>query len=102
MKRLGALVAVVGMLLLVGCAQKTGGAPRDGTPVVVVTKTVTVTVEPAATPMSSPSSVASLASGEGEWVAVAAASYNTLALKRDGTLWTWGLNDYGQLGQGDR
>ncbi len=31
---------------------------------------------------------------------MAAASYNTLALKQNGTLWAWGLNDYGQLGQG--
>jgi alpha-tubulin suppressor-like RCC1 family protein len=32
--------------------------------------------------------------------AIAVGSYDTLALKRDGTLWAWGLNDYGQLGQG--
>ena len=28
-------------------------------------------------------------------------SYNTLATKTNGTLWAWGKNTYGQLGQGD-
>ena len=32
---------------------------------------------------------------------MAVGSYNTLALKQNGTLWAWGLNDYGQLGQGN-
>ena len=31
---------------------------------------------------------------------VAAGSYFSIALKNDGTLWTWGHNDYGQLGIG--
>jgi alpha-tubulin suppressor-like RCC1 family protein len=101
-KRLGTLVAIVGMLLLAGCGvSDDGGKAGSGTPAVVVTKTATVTVTPSATPASGPSSVASPAAEKGEWVAVAAASYNTLALKPDGTLWAWGLNDYGQLGQGD-
>ena len=30
-----------------------------------------------------------------------ALGYHTVALKTDGTLWSWGLNDYGQLGLGD-
>ena len=98
--RPGAWLLLVGVLLLAGCAGSDGGGAGSGTPVVVVTRTVTATVEPAATPASSPSSVTRLASEHGEWVAVAAASYNTLALKRDGTLWSWGLNDYGQLGRG--
>ena len=37
-----------------------------------------------------------------DWVAVdAGCGFNTVALKSDGTLWVWGLNDYGQLGLGD-
>jgi alpha-tubulin suppressor-like RCC1 family protein len=99
-KHSGALVLAVGMLLIAGCAQQSGGASGEGTPVVTATKTVTVTVEPSAIPANSASPVASPASGNGEWLAVAAGSYTTLALKRDGTLWTWGLDDYGQLGWG--
>ena len=85
MKRLGALVLLAGVLLLAGCAQKMAAA------------------EPAtsAAPATSLAPATSPAIGTGEWAAVAAASYNTLALKQDGTLWAWGLNDYGQLGQGN-
>ena len=37
-------------------------------------------------------------SPDGDVAAVAAGSDNTLVLKRDGTVWTTGRNDYGQLG----
>ncbi|HLJ16908.1 MAG TPA: hypothetical protein VKV15_20610, partial [Bryobacteraceae bacterium] len=33
-------------------------------------------------------------------VKVAAGSQNSLALKSDGTVWAWGSNDFGQLGNG--
>ncbi len=33
-------------------------------------------------------------------VAIEAGDYHSLALKNDGTIWTWGLNQYGQLGNG--
>jgi alpha-tubulin suppressor-like RCC1 family protein len=35
-----------------------------------------------------------------DWVAVAAGAYYTVAIKSDGTLWAWGDNTYGQLGNG--
>lgn len=35
-----------------------------------------------------------------EVVAIAARTYYAVALKRDGTVWAWGRNDYGQLGDG--
>jgi alpha-tubulin suppressor-like RCC1 family protein len=35
-----------------------------------------------------------------DWAAVSAGEDGTLALKKDGTLWAWGLNDFGQLGIG--
>ncbi|MEH7076666.1 S8 family serine peptidase [Neobacillus drentensis] len=33
---------------------------------------------------------------------IKASRYHTLGLNRDGTVWAWGLNDYGQLGDGTR
>jgi alpha-tubulin suppressor-like RCC1 family protein len=38
--------------------------------------------------------------GTADWASVQAGAYHTLAIKRDGTLWAWGLNQYGQLGDG--
>ncbi len=35
-----------------------------------------------------------------DWSAIAAGGSHTVALKSDGTLWAWGDNDYGQLGDG--
>ena len=32
------------------------------------------------------------------WLAVSAGYHHTLATKTDGTLWAWGENNYGQLG----
>ena len=32
---------------------------------------------------------------------MAAGQYHSLAVKTDGTLWSWGQNDYGQLGNGN-
>ena len=34
------------------------------------------------------------------WSKVAAGNYHSLSIKTDGTLWAWGWNNYGQLGQG--
>jgi len=39
---------------------------------------------------------------ESDWVDVATSGSHTVALKNDGSLWAWGLNDYGQLGDGTR
>jgi len=33
-------------------------------------------------------------------IAIAAGAYHSLALKNDGTVWAWGYNNYGQLGNG--
>lgn len=41
-----------------------------------------------------------LISGLHETVAVAAGDSHALALKNDGTVWAWGSNQYGQLGDG--
>ena len=35
-----------------------------------------------------------------DWSTVSAGGYHSLALKRDGTLWAWGHNENGQLGNG--
>lgn len=36
-----------------------------------------------------------------DWRDVSAGQHHTIAIKNDGTLWTWGLNSSGQLGTGD-
>jgi len=36
--------------------------------------------------------------GGTNWKQVAGGAYHTAAIKTDGTLWTWGQNNYGQLG----
>jgi len=43
------------------------------------------------------SPVQTIAGGE-NWRMVSAGGYHTAAIKTDGTLWTWGYNNYGQLG----
>ena len=35
------------------------------------------------------------------WLKVEMGEFSTVALKTDGTLWTWGYNNHGQLGLGD-
>ncbi|MFA5793924.1 MAG: fibronectin type III domain-containing protein [Candidatus Brocadiia bacterium] len=35
-----------------------------------------------------------------DWLAIAAGGWHTIALKANGSLWTWGYNEYGQLGDG--
>jgi alpha-tubulin suppressor-like RCC1 family protein len=47
----------------------------------------------------SPTQVATLGTNV---VGVAANSFNTCVRKSDGTLWCWGWNDYGQIGDGTR
>jgi alpha-tubulin suppressor-like RCC1 family protein len=36
--------------------------------------------------------------GTDTWISVAAATYHSLAIKSDGTLWGWGSNDHNELG----
>ena len=48
------------------------------------------------TPISSPVTVG----GTSTWKSIAAGGSHTLAVKSDGTLWAWGYNQNGQLGDG--
>jgi alpha-tubulin suppressor-like RCC1 family protein len=47
---------------------------------------------------SSPTQVGSLTN----WRLVSGGGYHSAAIKTDGTLWSWGNNNYGQLGHNDR
>jgi alpha-tubulin suppressor-like RCC1 family protein len=47
-------------------------------------------------PKSSPVQVGTLT----DWSTVQAGDFHSVGTKTDGTLWTWGLNDSGQLGLG--
>jgi len=38
--------------------------------------------------------------GEGQFSPIVGGGFHTIALKKDGTVWTWGKNDFGQLGDG--
>ncbi|MGG7036088.1 MAG: T9SS type A sorting domain-containing protein, partial [Flavobacterium sp.] len=40
--------------------------------------------------------------GTSTWKFVAAGTYHTLGIKTDGTLWAWGINSEGQLGDGTK
>lgn len=46
------------------------------------------------------SSPVSVAGGGTTWSAVGSGQCHTAAIKTDGTLWTWGRNNFGQLGDG--
>jgi alpha-tubulin suppressor-like RCC1 family protein len=46
---------------------------------------------------SSPTQVGSLTN----WLRVSAGSYNSAAIKTNGTLWSWGVGDFGSLGFGN-
>ncbi len=39
--------------------------------------------------------------GVSDVVSIAAGYYNSFAVRKDGTVWSWGYNNYGQLGLGD-
>ena len=39
--------------------------------------------------------------GGNNWKSIAGGQYHTIALKTDGTLWSWGANNYGALGVND-
>lgn len=54
-------------------------------------------IDPHLVPTASPVQIGN----DADWTAVAAGASCTLALKSDGTLWAWGLNNFGQLGNGD-
>ena len=34
------------------------------------------------------------------WASISAGGFHTIAIKTDGSLWAWGRNDIGQLGDG--
>jgi alpha-tubulin suppressor-like RCC1 family protein len=55
-----------------------------------------------ASPQSSMTAVALSGTPAPTWRTVAAGGFHTLAIRSDGTLWAWGNNAAGQLGQGNQ
>src|SRR5258708_5055468 len=51
---------------------------------------------------SSDSDIPIQVAGLSHVAAISAGSFTSLALGMDGTVWTWGINQYGQLGNGSR
>ena len=47
---------------------------------------------------SAPAQVATTNTPDSDWTALSCGAYHTVALKSDGSLWSWGYNRYGQLG----
>jgi alpha-tubulin suppressor-like RCC1 family protein len=39
--------------------------------------------------------------GDHRWISISAGGFHSVALNKDGEIWTWGSNVYGELGQGD-
>jgi len=37
---------------------------------------------------------------EEDWMQISGVGHTSLALKDDGTVWAWGYNNYGQVGDG--
>lgn len=73
----------------------------DGASVVYVAPRLVGTYHILATSMADPTRVATATvTVIGTYASVAAGGYHTVASKPDGTLWAWGSNQYGQLGDG--
>src|SRR5579863_1442821 len=50
-------------------------------------------------PQADSSQVPQRIGSDSDWTQVAAGMENTLALKKDGSLWVWGKTNFGQIGQ---
>jgi len=48
-----------------------------------------------------PYQIGSIGSGVVKWIFISSGSFHSTGLRSDGTLWAWGRNTEGQLGQGD-
>ncbi|MFA7281196.1 MAG: M12 family metallo-peptidase [Sterolibacterium sp.] len=76
-------------------ATNNGTTARSGT-LTIAGQTLTVTQSNQTATLATQTVNACPASGS----TLAAGLYHSLALKSDGSLWAWGFNDYGQLGDG--
>jgi hypothetical protein len=75
-----------------------GGLGATVTPVSTGTATITVTADDATNGTKTATCTVTVTKPNNPTVAVG--SSHTLAIKADGSLWAWGINNYGQLGIG--
>ncbi|MFN8248202.1 MAG: hypothetical protein U0T68_04525 [Ferruginibacter sp.] len=84
----------------------TGTAPwtyavNNGVPLATMNSQVKIPVNPTTTTAYQVTSLGDANCSMGaEWIRIATGSYHSLAIRADGSLWAWGLNSYGQLGNG--
>ncbi len=86
---------VIIILLLSSCYKEISIAPSDNTKNSSMNSISNTESTTSAITSSETSSIV-----QGRFIKIAAGGDHTVALAQDGSVWTWGCNNYGQLGNG--